>query len=130
MTSFPFSAHDNGKAPSAGTIGRTCFKVGYYRPTYAFQHIDEFMGIMDTEGQLVAVTGPSTSREAALNAKLFACSPQLLQQLKSIYEMLQKSAELPVGSDKNSSIQQPDLWLKNWLKECQLLLTLLENYPN
>jgi hypothetical protein len=130
MTSFPFSTHDNGKPPSAGTIGTTCFKVGYYRPTYAFQHIDEFMGIIDTDGQLVAVTGPSTSREAALNAKLFACSPQLLQQLKSIYEALQKTAEFPVGDDECDSIQNAGLWMKDWLTESQHLLKQLENYPN
>lgn len=130
MTSFPFSAHDNGKPLSIGAIGKTSFKVGYYKPTYAFQYIDEFMGILDPEGQLVAVTGPSTSREAALNAKLFAYSPQLLQHLRCIYERLQKTATFSLDISEKASRQKSDLWLEDWLKESQHLLKQLENYPN
>jgi hypothetical protein len=40
------------------------------------------MAIFDQEESLVGLTGPSTSRKAALDARLFAAAPNLLSMLK------------------------------------------------
>jgi hypothetical protein len=62
--------------------------VGYYKPTYEFTRIPEFMAIFDRQGELIGLTGPATSRQAAQDARLFALSPQLLTTLQDLYNAL------------------------------------------
>ncbi|MCE3235803.1 MAG: hypothetical protein K0Q50_1983 [Vampirovibrio sp.] len=66
----------------------TDYKVGYYKPTYEFTRITEFMAILTTDGRLVGITGPSTSRQAALDARLFANAADLLAALKKLHMLL------------------------------------------
>lgn len=67
----------------------TYYKVGYYKPTFEFTRITEFMAVLAENGRLVGITGPSTSRQAALDARLFAKAPDLLFALKKLHLLLE-----------------------------------------
>jgi hypothetical protein len=73
----------------------TQYLVGYYKPSFEFTRISEFMAIFDQQGTLVGLTGPSTSRQAALDARLFAAAPELLRALKNVCQMVEDQRNQP-----------------------------------
>lgn len=90
------------------------------------------MAILDQQEGMVGLTGASSSREAALNARLFALSPCLLTQLKSLHQVVRNNTTLTGFCEQEqdpTSIQVSGAWIKTWLHETEKLLTELENCP-
>jgi hypothetical protein len=72
----------------------TQYLVGYYKPSFEFTRIPEFMAIFDHQGMLIGLTGPSTSRQAALDARLFAAAPELLSVVKNLCWAITKQSHM------------------------------------
>ena len=98
------------------------YLVGYYKPTYEFTRIPEFMAIYDRQGNLIGLTGPSTSRQAAQDARLFALSPNLYKALGDLCAALKDSMEGYPRED-----QSEDLELKLAFEQAQEILRLMES---
>lgn len=105
------------------------FKVGYYRPTYAFNQVQEFMALLSQEDEPVCLTGSSMSREAALNAKLFCMAPELRQQLQVIYDTLLENSRLPFADPERQESMLSSEALSLWLRDTERLLKALEHCP-
>lgn len=90
------------------------------------------MAILDQQEGMVGLTGASSSREAALNARLFALSPCLLTQLKSLHQVIRNNGTITGFFEQeqdNANIQVSAVWMNRWLHETEKLLVELANYP-
>lgn len=123
MTRSEFASFGDDLSKLESDLNNVPYNMGYYRPTINFQLIDEFMAVLDAANQLVAITGPSTSRTAALNAKLLACAPELLVQLRAI--SLLTSQTLDSLSDEHYQ-DIPVEKLQCWLNGANTLLAAFE----
>src|SRR5687768_10085266 len=97
------------------------YLVGYYKPTYEFTRIPEFMAIFDRQGTLIGLTGPATSRQAACDARLFALSPKMYTALHDLCQALNEPFILEHDSTicnaENNKLQEA-------LKQAQTLIEL------
>jgi len=100
------------------------YLVGYYKPTYEFTRIPEFMAIFDRQGTLIGLTGPATSRQAAWDARLFALSPKMYRALHDLCNALKEPSNLEqeqtINSQENKALQEA-------LKQAQTVIELMEN---
>lgn len=103
----------------------TQYLVGYYKPSFEFSRIPEFMAIFDQQGALIGLTGPSTSRQAALDARLFAAAPELLSTLKRLCLAINNQINaLPEQPDDRSKLQPT---LLEALQDAEQLTQQIEN---
>lgn len=99
------------------------YLVGYYKPTYEFTRIPEFMAIFDRQGTLVGLTGPATSRQAAWDARLFALSPKMFMALQDLC----KALDDPYVLEQQSENSLENSKLHAALKQAQTLLQQMES---
>lgn len=102
----------------------THYKIGYYKPTFEFTRISEFMAILDESGNPVGLTGPATSRQAALDARLFAASPDLLFSLKTLCILLEQLQE---NAGNLSPALLSELKMEDALERAQSVIHQVEN---
>lgn len=100
------------------------YKLGYYKPTFEFTRIPEFMAILDEQGNLVGLTGPATSRQAALDARLFSAAPDLLFALKTLSLLLE---EVQQNTHSQPSILMDELKLEEALSRARAIIHQVEN---
>lgn len=73
-------------------------EIGYYVPTRAFLAIPEHVAVMEANGALVALTGPSGDAasdaevaEARRYARLIVAAPELLESLRRAHVALEEA---------------------------------------
>jgi hypothetical protein len=71
----------------------------------------------------VGVTGPSTSRQAALDARLFANAPDLLRMLRELCRILREQMDAPRPLKPDMDPQTP---LQEALRQAESLVRLVE----
>lgn len=103
------------------------YKVGYYRPTYDFSQIQEFMAVLGPNEEMIALTGSSMSRDAALNARMFSLAPALQKQLQVIYDTLMKYPRFLSDTQTRQEALDGNETLASWLQDTERLLKTLDN---
>lgn len=62
--------------------------VGFYVPTEAFREIEEHAAVMlEGDGDLIAICGPSNDPVSIADATLYAAAPDLLDALRDAYPL-------------------------------------------
>lgn len=106
-------------------VNMTHYRVGYYKPTFEFRQITEFMAIFASDERLVGLTGPSINRQAAIDAKLLAAAPELLLALKTLCQQIEQALPNPDIKTKTTTQELSTIHITELMKAVQSAKTLI-----